>query len=143
MGIVIVGYLVSIEAGVKNAALLVAVGGAITAYIVSKPAWLIVERVPALAYGNAPLVGISPAESESYASLVQALRRADDAYLANANNSGTLSRISKNEANKILGFLRSQNRERDGSSKRFYVEYDGRAYQAILQFQYERPKLVD
>ena len=142
VGIAILAYIFSLKVGVRDAAFPAVVGIAILAYAVSKPAWLIVERVATSDYRRTPLLAISHADDEYYASLVEALRKAEEVYMARPETKNpSLSRIHKNEAYKILSFLRSQNADR--SSKEFYVEYDGRAYHAILQFQYERPKLVD
>lgn len=142
-GIAVLAYIFSFQVGVRDAAFPAIVAIAILGYAVSKPAWLIVERVTISDYGQTPLLAISNADGEYYASLVEALRKAEEVYMARSEtkNLKSLSRIYRNEAYKILDFLRSQNLDR--SSKRFYVEYDGRAYHAILQFQYERPKLVD
>ena len=140
--IAVLAYIFSFQAG-AYAAFPAIVAIAILGYAVSKPAWLIVERVTTSDYGKTPLLAISNADREYYASLVEALRKAEEVYMARSEtkNLKSLSRIYRNEAYKILDFLRSQNLDR--SSKRFYVEYDGRAYHAILQFQYERPRLVD
>jgi len=141
-GIAVLAYIFSFQVG-AYAAFPAIVAIAILGYAVSKPAWLIVERVTTSDYGNTPLLAISNADREYYASLVEALRKAEEVFMAHSEtkNLRSLSRIYRNEAYKILDFLRSQNLDR--SSKRFYVEYDGRAYHAILQFQYERPRLVD
>lgn len=140
-GIAVLAYIFSFQVG-AYAAFPAIVAIAILGYAVSKPAWLIVERVTS-DYGKTPLLAISNANREYYVSLVEALRKAEEVYMARSEtkNLKSLSRIYRNEAYKILDFLRSQNLDR--SSKRFYVEYDGRAYHAILQFQYERPRLVD
>lgn len=140
-GIAVLAYIFSFQVG-AYAAFPAIVAIAILGYAVSKPAWLIVERVTS-DYGKTPLLAISDANREYYVSLVEALRKAEEVYMARSEtkNLKSLSRIYRNEAYKILDFLRSQNLDR--SSKRFYVEYDGRAYHAILQFQYERPRLVD
>jgi hypothetical protein len=142
-GIVVLAYIFSFQVGVRDAAFPAIVAIVILGYAVSKPAWLIVERVTTSDYGQTPLLAISNADAEYYASLVEALCKAEEVYMARSEtkNLKSLSRIYRNEAYKILDFLRSQNLDR--SSKRFYVEYNGRAYHAILQFQYERPKLVD
>lgn len=141
-GIAVLAYIFSFQVG-AYAAFPAIVAIAILGYAVSKPAWLIVERVTTSDYGKTPLLVISNADREYHASLVEALRKAEEVYMARSEkkNLKSLSRIYRNEAYKILDFLRSQNLDR--SSKRFYVEYDGRAYHAILQFQYERPRLVD
>jgi hypothetical protein len=141
-GISVLAYIFSFQVG-AFAAFPAIVAIAILGYAVSKPAWLIVERVTTSDYGNTPLLAISNADREYYASLVEALRKAEEVFMAHSEtkNLRSLSRIYRNEAYKILDFLRSQNH--DLSSKRFYVEYDGRAYHAMLQFQYERPRLVD
>jgi hypothetical protein len=141
-GIGVLAYIFSFQVG-AYAAFPAIVAFAILGYAVSKPAWLIVERVNTSDYGQTPLLVISGADEEYYASLVDALRKTDEVYIARSEtkNLKSLSRIYRNEAYKILDFLRSQNLDR--SSKSFYVKYDGRVYHAILQFQYERPKLVD
>jgi inorganic pyrophosphatase/exopolyphosphatase len=128
--------------GVRDAAFPAVVALAILGYAVSKPAWLTVEQVNTSDYGQTPLLAISHADVESYASLVEALRKAEEVHMVRSETKKkSLSRINRNEAYKILDFHRNQNADR--SSKRFYVEYNGRTYHATLQFQYEKPKLVD
>jgi hypothetical protein len=83
------------------------------------------------------LLTISHADHDYYSSVVEALRRAEASTARPWTKS--LSRIYKNEAYKILDFLKNQNVGR--SPKEFYVEYDGRVYSAILKFQYEKPTL--
>lgn len=139
-GVVILTYFFSLRVGVRDAAFPAVVAVAIVWFVVSKPAWLVVKRVTILDYGQTPLLAISPAHDEYYASLVKALHKADEGYVTLPKNP-SLSRINKNEAYKILSFIRNQNADR--SSKEFYVEYDGKSYHATLQFQYERPKLID
>lgn len=125
----------------RNAAFPAIVALAILVYAVSKPAWLIVERTSNPDYGRTPLMTISHAEREYYASVAEALIRADELRIAHPNTTKSLSRINRNEAYKILDFIRSQSLDR--SSRRFYIQYNGRVYHAMLQFQYERPQLVD
>jgi hypothetical protein len=127
--------------GVRNAAFPAIVALAILVFAVSKPAWLIVERTSNPDYGRTPLMTISHAERENYASIAEALLRADEIRIAHPNTTKSVSRINKNEAYRILDFIRSQNLDR--SSKRVYIQYNGRLYHAMLQFQYERPQLVD
>jgi hypothetical protein len=110
-------------------------------YAVSKPAWLIVERAYNSDFERTPLMTISSADREYYTSVAEALRRADEVQVARPNSRKSLSRINRNEAFKILDFIRSQNLDR--SSKKFYIQYNGRVYYAVLQFQYEKPQLVD
>jgi len=143
-GIGVLAYIFSFYVG-AYAAFPAIVALAILGYSVSKPAWLIVERVISSDHGQTSLLAISNADEEYYVSLVEALRKAEKAYIARSEtkNLKSLSRIYRNEAHKIIDFLRSQSQNLDHSSKRFYVEYEGRTYHAILQFQYERPKLVD
>ncbi len=139
--IVILAYIFSLQVGVRNAAFPAIVALAILVFAVSKPAWLIVERASNSGYGLTPLMTISHADREYYASIAEALRRADEMQVARPDARKSLSRINRNEAYKILDFIRSQNLDR--SSKKFYVQYNGRVYRAILQFQYERPQLAD
>lgn len=140
--IAVLAYIFSFQAG-AYAAFPAIVAIEVLGYAVSKHAWLIVERVTTSDYGKTPLLAISNADREYYSSLVEALRKAEEVFMAHSEtkNLRSLSRIYRNEAYKILDSLRSQNLDR--SSRWFYVEYDGRAYHAILQFQYERPRLVD
>lgn len=141
--IVILAYAFSFQVGVRDAAFPAIVALAILGYVVSKPAWVIVGRAHTSNYGQIPVLVISRADVEYYASLVEAIRKAEEVYMEHpgTKNAKSLSRIYRNEAYKILHFLRDQNP--DHSSKRFYVEYEGRVYHTILQFQYQRPKLVD
>jgi hypothetical protein len=126
---------------VRNAAFPAIVALAILAYAVSKPAWLIVELASNPDYERRPLMTISSADREYYTSVAEALRRADEVQVTRPNSRKSLSRINRNEAYKILDFIRSQNLDR--SSKKFYLQYNGRVYYALLHFQYERPQFVD
>jgi hypothetical protein len=139
--IIILAYIFSLQVGVRNAAFPAIVALAILVYAVSKPAWLIVERASNSDYERSLLMTISSADIEYYTSVAEALRRADEVQVARPNSRKSLSRINRNEAYKILDFIRSQNLDR--SSKKFYVQYNGRIYYAMLKFQYERPQLVD
>ncbi len=141
--IVLLAYAFSFYVGVRDAAFPAVVALAILGYVVSKPVWVIVERAHTSDYGQIPVLVISRADVEYYTSLVGAIHKAEEAYTGNSGtmHQKSLSRINRNEAYKILHLIRDQNPDR--SSKEFYVEYDSRVYHTILQFQYQRPKLVD
>ena len=82
-GIAVLAYIFSFQVG-AYAAFPAIVAIAILGYAVSKPAWLIVERVTTSDYGNTPLLAISNADREYYASLVEALRKAEEVFMAHS-----------------------------------------------------------